>query len=134
MTIFWTTRRACTACGKKAKTRLRTDRVGSFCLSYGLCDDCATLRLEQTGTDLLPIDGSQKCFYCEQPAQHVSENQGVLLASRRQRAHYTCNGCQGRQKTAFQKAVARFRSEHSNDEALSAEVVLEMDREILAGL
>jgi hypothetical protein len=133
MTIFWTIRRACTACGKNAKTQLRNDQIGPFRISYGLCDECAAERATQTGTDLLPINGSQRCFYCEEPAQHASENQEALLTSRQQRIHYTCNTCDGRQKAAFQRAVARHRGEYAGAEEIPAVVVLEMDEELCEG-
>ena len=149
MQTFWSISYACTLCGKKMPTEpeeqpsrepmppmgrawFRTELIGAFELTYVLCPECASSRQDRCGLDLLPIDGTQPCFYCSRSAQHVRDNQDVYLAIRQCRLHYTCRSCHELERAKLKHCFLRLIDTYPRLPVFPKQLIADMDAEIRA--
>ena len=134
MQNFWKITRLCSNCGENPEAYAKGDRINSFEISYSLCEDCYKIRGNAPGLDLLPIDGTQECFYCKRPASCVSENQDVFFQARQRRIHYSCTSCKIIESEAFQRTLTCLNREYPQTEFFPADLIRKMDEEIQAAI
>jgi len=106
--------------------------AGSFEIKYFLCNDCYNTRGMKRGLDLLPIDRSQKCFYCGKSALCVTQNGDVFQAARQCRLHYTCRSCNSLEQAAFIRLHNRLHQDYPKTPEFPIELIIEMDAEVRA--
>ena len=131
MKTMFTVSRVCTACGQPIGSYPgRLDKIDGFELKYQLCGSCTQSRQSQCGLDLLPIDGSQTCFFCGAEARRVSHNADVFQQARHCRLHYTCPRCYSFEQAAFQRRLKRLRHDYAESPTFPVQFIIDMDAEV----
>ena len=86
-------RETCDLCGNKPVKNHLCEIVNGAKTSLDLCDDCFRARGAANGFEMPILDGTQRCYYCEGPAQAGGPNQEWERSVRGQRFHFTCFRC-----------------------------------------
>lgn len=86
-------RETCDLCGNKPVKNHLCEIVDGKQTSLDLCDDCLRARGTAPGFDMPILDGTQRCYYCQEPAQACGQNLEWEQSVRGQRFHFTCFRC-----------------------------------------
>jgi protein-arginine kinase activator protein McsA len=125
-------RDTCDLCGDKPAKNHLCEIVDGKQTSLDLCDDCFRARGAANGLDMPILDGTQRCYYCEEPAQACGMNLEWEQAVRGERFHFTCFRCAALFHRFLLESLRDIPKGLSQDEELEAmtAAIAESDRKV----
>ena len=113
-------RETCEQCNNQPARVHLCEIVNGKQTSLDLCDDCFRARGAANGSEMPALDGTQRCYYCEEPAQACGTNLPCEQSRRGTRFHFTCFRCADLFRKFFFEALHNIPKGLSREEELEA--------------
>lgn len=85
--------KVCQVCHERPATVHLCEIIEDKQAILDLCESCFRSRSASSGFNTPFLDGTQKCYYCDEPSSCATSNLPWEEAVRKQELHYYCSRC-----------------------------------------